>query len=64
MEFLWSRPVFIALAVLGGLCAGLASLAKSRNAPPRRTRQLNIASYALMGASMLVFIVAGFNAGS
>lgn len=60
MEWLFSREFVIVLAVMGGIASGLASLLKARNlATEQRTSQLNVIAYVFMGASMLLFIIAG-----
>jgi len=58
---MFSREVVITLAVLGAIPSVAASLLQMRGrigAP--RARQLNLAGYALMAASMLLFIVIGY----
>jgi hypothetical protein len=61
IELLLSRATVITLAVLGGILAALAYRLQARGgAFASRARQLNLAAYLLMGASMLLFIVAGF----
>lgn len=61
MEFLLSRPVVIALALLGALLSSAASIGQVRKAfSLQAARALNLAGYACMAASMLLFIVAGF----
>jgi hypothetical protein len=61
MDLVFSRPVVIALAVLGAIASTLASALESRNMiSSARARRLSIAGYACMGASMLIFVVAGF----
>ena len=61
MDLIFSRPLVIALAILGAVASTLATVLQSRNviAAPR-ARQLNVAGYCCMGVSMLLFIVAGF----
>ena len=51
----------IAMAVLGAAASVLAALPRIRSTGLART--LNVVGYALMGASMLVFIVIGLRAG-
>lgn len=58
IDFLLSRPVVIALAVLGAVLAGAASVLQARIGPAQAKR-LNLAGYGAMGLSMLLFIVAG-----
>ena len=59
MDLLFSRPVVIALAILGAIASTLASALKDRIGA-ERAKQLNAAGYAFMGASILLFIIAGF----
>ena len=63
MEFLTSRPVVIALAILGAIVSTLAAGLRAGNKlDAARAKQLNLAGYVAMGASMLLFILAGFRA--
>ena len=63
MDLVFSRPVVIALAILGAVASALASALESRNMiSSARARMLTVAGYACMGVSMLIFIVAGFRA--
>lgn len=63
MEWLFTREFVIALAVVGGLASGIASLLKLRGlASERRTRQWNAIGYVFMGASMVLFVIAGLRA--
>jgi hypothetical protein len=60
MEVLLDRRVVIALAVAGGAFALLSSaLAVRGKAQERNARRLNYAGYAFMGASMVLFLLAG-----
>jgi hypothetical protein len=60
MEALLDRRTVIALAVVGGVLAALASLLQTRGVVGERgARNLNYAGYAFMGASMLLFALAG-----
>ncbi len=61
MDWILSREVMITMAVLGAISATLATLPRIRSA--RLARSLNSAGYALMGASMLVFIIQGLRSG-
>ena len=61
MDWVLSREAMIAMAVLGASASVVASLPRIRSAG--FSRSLNSAGYVLMGASMLVFIVAGLRAG-
>lgn len=61
MDLIFSRPVVIALAILGAVASTLATILQSRNViGATRARQLNVAGYCCMGVSMALFIVAGF----
>ena len=61
MDFIFSRPLVIVLAILGAIAATLSTILQSRNViGPARAKQLNAVGYGFMGASMLLFIVAGF----
>jgi type II secretory pathway pseudopilin PulG len=59
MDILFSRPMVIALAILGAVASTLSTTVQARIGPAR-AKQLNRAGYACMGASMLLFIIAGF----
>jgi len=60
MELLLNRPVVIGLALLGALLAAGASFLQLRGHIGEKTgRALNWAGYAFMGASMLLFALAG-----
>ena len=60
MEVLLTKPVVVALAVLGALCSMLASVLQKKGVlTEQRARILNYAGYGFMGASMLLFILAG-----
>ena len=61
MEWILSREAVIAMAVLGAIASVVATLPRIRGAA--LSRGLNTAGYALMGASMLVFIVIGLRSG-
>ena len=61
MGWLLSREACIAFAVVGALLSTAASILQVRKAlSARNARLMNYAGYAAMGASMLVFIIAGF----
>jgi len=63
MEALLDRRVVIGLAVAGAVFSTAASLLQARGSiGAARARQLNLAGYVLMAASMALFIVAGFRA--
>ena len=60
MELLLSRPVVVALAVLGALLSSLASFLQLRGyIGEKAARALNWSGYGVMGASMLLFVLAG-----
>ena len=60
MDVLLTRPVVVALAVLGAALATAASLLQRRGLVSERGAQrLNVTGYAAMGASMLLFVLAG-----
>jgi len=60
VELLLSRPIVVTLAVLGALLSTAASILQSRGlVGERRARVLNYAGYGCMGASMLLFALAG-----
>jgi hypothetical protein len=63
MEFLLTRPLVITLAILGALASTLATVLQARGTIGKaRAKQLNRVGYTCMGASMLLFIIAGFRA--
>ena len=60
MELLLTRPVVVALAVVGAVLAGAASFLQVRGYVGEKAgRALNWAGYAFMGASILLFALAG-----
>lgn len=60
MEFLLSKPVVVTLAILGALLSSAASLLQTRGyVSAAVARGLNWAGYGVMGASMLLFVLAG-----
>ena len=60
MEVLLGKPVVVALAIIGALLSTAASLLQARNHVSAGTgRVLNWAGYGVMGASMLLFVLAG-----
>ena len=61
MDWVLGREAMIAMALLGAAASVLATLPRVRSAGLSRT--LNFAGYVLMGASMLVFIIAGLRSG-
>ena len=60
MEILLSRPVVVALALLGAGCSVAASVLQKRGVVAERgAHRLNLLGYACMGASMALFVLAG-----
>lgn len=60
MELLLTKPVVVTLAVLGAVLCSLASFLQTRGRVSEKTgRALNRAGYSVMGASMLLFVLAG-----
>lgn len=60
MELLLTRPVVVGLAVLGAVLAAAASFLQVRGyIGEKGARALTWAGYAVMGASMLLFVLAG-----
>ena len=61
MDWLLTREACIAFAVVGALLSTGASVLQVKNAlGEKRARLMNYAGYGAMGASMLIFIIAGF----
>ena len=61
MEWLLTREAVITLAVVGAILSVAASVLQVRGATNAlRARQFNLAGYALMAISMILFIVIGF----
>ena len=60
MELLLTKPVVVTLAVVGAVLSTLASYLQTRGHVTEKTgRALNWAGYGVMGASMLLFVLAG-----
>lgn len=60
MEVLLTKPVVVALAILGAILSSSASFLQLRRYVSERTgRALNWTGYGVMGASMLLFVLAG-----
>jgi len=60
MELLLTRPVVVALAVLGAVLSFSASFLQVRGyVGEKASRVLNWTGYGFMGASMLLFALAG-----
>jgi hypothetical protein len=61
MDWLLTRDAVIALAIAGAAASVLASVLRGGGTiDERRARQLNLAGYGCMAASMLLFVVIGF----
>lgn len=61
MNWLLDHTTIVALAACGGIASVAASLLKARGVlSGEAIRRWNIGAYVLMGASMVLFIVAGF----
>ncbi|HEU4351666.1 MAG TPA: hypothetical protein VFR66_07290 [Burkholderiales bacterium] len=60
MEALLTKPVVVTLAIIGAILSSLASYLQTRGRITEKTgRALNYAGYGVMGASMLLFALAG-----
>ena len=60
MEFLLTKPVVVFLAVVGALLSTAASFLQMRGYVNEKTgKAMNYAGYGVMGASMLLFVLAG-----
>ena len=60
MELLLTKPVVVALAILGALLSTAASFLQVRGYVGEKVgKVLNWAGYGVMGASMLLFVLAG-----
>lgn len=60
MELLLTKPVVVALAVIGAVLATAASMLQKRGiVGGRGARILNYVGYGVMGTSMLLFALAG-----
>jgi hypothetical protein len=60
MEVLLSKPVVVSLAILGAVLSTAASFLQRRNYVSEETgKAINYAGYGVMGASMLLFVLAG-----
>jgi hypothetical protein len=59
MEWLLHRPVVVGIAVIGGVFSLLAILLQRRHGSDKLVQKLNLVSYAFMGASVLLFLIAG-----
>jgi len=60
MELLLTKPVVVTLAVIGAVLCSLASFLQGRHYISEKAgKALNYAGYGVMGASMLLFVLAG-----
>lgn len=60
MELLLTKPVVVALAILGAALSSLASFLQTRGRISEKSaRALNYAGYGFMGVSMVLFALAG-----
>ena len=60
-DWLFSRPLIIVLAVIGGAISLLIPWCQSRGLlTEQQIVWLNKASYVFMGASIVLFVIAGF----
>jgi uncharacterized membrane protein len=60
MELLLTKPVVVTLAIVGALLSSAASFLQMRGyLSANAAKALNWAGYGLMGASMLLFVLAG-----
>lgn len=61
MDWLLTREAVVGLAIIGALPSVAASVLQMRGGiSAGRAKQLNLLGYGLMGLSMLLFIVVGF----
>jgi hypothetical protein len=60
MELLLTKPVVVALAILGAALSSLASFLQTRGRISEKTgRAINYAGYGFMAVSMVLFALAG-----
>ena len=60
MEIVLTKPAVVALAVLGALlCTGASFLQMRGYVSEKAGKAMNWAGYGVMGASMLLFVLAG-----
>jgi hypothetical protein len=60
MELLLTKPVVVALAIIGAVLSTSASFLRTRGYVSEKTgKALNYAGYGVMGVSMLLFVLAG-----
>jgi hypothetical protein len=61
VDWLLTRETVITLAILAAILSVAASVLQAKQRiGPTRAKQLNAAGYALMGVSMLLFIIVGY----
>ena len=61
MDWLLTRETVITIAILAAVLSVAASVLQVKQIiGAARARQLNLAGYALMGVSMLLFIIVGY----
>lgn len=60
MEFLLTKPVVVTLAILGAVLSSAAAFLQMRGyLGAQAAKTLNWAGYGVMGASMILFVLAG-----
>lgn len=59
MDWILTKPVVIGFALLGGALSLVAIFIRKRQAKLHIVAKLDTAAYALMGVSMLLFIIIG-----
>ncbi len=59
MEWILTKPVVIGLALVGGAVSLVAMFIRKRQANHPAAAKFDTAAYALMGVSMLLFIIIG-----
>ena len=60
MEVLLTKPVVVALAIIGAVLSTAASFLQARGyVSPKTGNAINYAGYGVMGASMLLFVLSG-----
>ena len=60
MEFLLTKPFVVTLAIIGAVLSTSASFLQTRGYVSEKAgKAINYAGYGVMGASMLLFVLAG-----
>ena len=60
MEILLTKPVVVTLAIIGAVLSTLASFLQKKGYVSEKTcNAMNYAGYGVMGASMVLFVLAG-----